>query len=124
MPHLLVGVLEVVGEQDQELIVLTEEEQVVTKALDDDLQAEAHLQTVDCRPVVHVLQLEDLEYFTLLAVVDQGLEALVCLLGNELVCVGTLFEEDLDNRVQAWFHYSFQGMEHVTESDQGNSRDG
>jgi hypothetical protein len=45
------------------------------------------------------LKLEDLEDFALLAVVDERYKALVRLGGDELVSVGALLEEDLDDGV-------------------------
>ena len=70
------------------------------------------------------MELQDLEDFALLAVVHERNKALVRLGGNELVGVGAFFEEDLDDGVKRWLHYTLEGVEHVRESDQSNAGDG
>jgi hypothetical protein len=95
----LVGILKVSRQHYQQLIILSEKQEIVSKTFDNVLKSKTHLETIHCGPIAHVLELQDLKDFALLAVVDERNKALVRLSGNELVCVGALLEEDLDDGV-------------------------
>jgi len=70
-----------------------------------------------------VLKQQYLQHFALLAVVDQRIQAVVGLLGDKVAGVCALFEENLDYRVQRWFHDPLEAQEHVVERNQSNPRD-
>jgi len=108
----------------EQLVVLLEEEDVVAEGTDDVLQAFADLESIHAALGCHILQLQDREDFLLLAMLDQGEEALVGALSDEVVSICSFLEEDLHDRIQARLHDALEADEHLVERDQADAADG
>lgn len=124
LADVLAGVEEVVCQMTEQFVVLLEEEDVVPEGADNVLKAFADFESVHAALGCHILQLQDLQDFLLLAVLDQGEEAFVGALSDEVVGVRSFLEEDLHDWIQARLHDAFEADEHLVERDQADAADG